>query len=265
MAPAPRFPDFIALMEEFVLPLKASLPPGAIRLDGLVGVETPHWVMAEFEYEGSTWKVAGDTRFEPLEIAYRDAKQSPPGSPFQVGHTKTQRKLELRDDLRAIQGGRATYLYAYAPPSRDHAPLPAPATRSRAAEKTPAPIAKPIAALPPRIGTGPDLDRLLAYMSVLGPADRWSEPLVYSSIPLAIMDAIWSIGVKYEGVTNVIARYRTLRMQQGADANADSTSAFIDWVDGLGGPAVFADAVSNRQRTSSRSGILKADAVYREA
>jgi hypothetical protein len=102
-------------MKDFVIPLKASLPPGAIRLDGLVGAETPHWVMAEFDYDGATWKVAGDTRFEPLEIAYRDAQRSSAAKPFKIGQTKTQRKLELRDDLRAIQGGKAAYLYAYSP------------------------------------------------------------------------------------------------------------------------------------------------------
>ena len=119
MPPVPRYPDFIRLMEDFVMPLKASLPPGAIRLDGLVGVETPHWVIAEFDYDGATWKVAGDTRFEPLEIAYRDAKQSSAAKPFNIGQTKTRRKLELRADLRAVQGGKAAYLYAYdTPPAR---------------------------------------------------------------------------------------------------------------------------------------------------
>ena len=36
-------------------------------------------------------------------------------------------------------------------------------------------------------------------------------------------------------------------------------------MDELGGPEAFADAVRNRQRTSTTNGILKAEAVYRQA
>jgi hypothetical protein len=78
---------------------------------------------------------------------------------------------------------------------------------------------------------------------------------------LALMDAIWSIGVRYAGVVNVINRYRGTRRRDGADPDADTPQELVAFVEVIGGPEAFAEAVDNRQRTSSRSGILKAEAV----
>jgi hypothetical protein len=258
MPSVPSYPHFLALMEDFVLPLKASLPPGAIRLDGLVGVETPHWRMAEFEFEGATWAVAGDTRFEPLEIALRAVRQDPGRAPFTVGLAKTQRKLELRPDLRAVQGGRAAYLYVYSPLTRDD--------RSADIEVSPAQPAPRLPSVPRATVAGAtDLEQLLAHADVLGPPHAWEEPLTYLSIPLAIIDSVWSIGVNYAGVTNVIARHRSARAAAGRDADADTTSDFLRFISDVGGPVEYSVLVQNRQRTSSRSGILKAEAVQFEA
>ena len=76
---------------------------------------------------------------------------------------------------------------------------------------------------------------------------------------LAMIDAVWSIGVRAGGVANVIARYVELR----GDA-AHTCADFVTWVDDLGGPEAFADAVRNR-RQRDPNGILKAEAVYRQA
>jgi hypothetical protein len=76
------------------------------------------------------------------------------------------------------------------------------------------------------------------------------------------MDSIWSIGVRYQGVLNVLTRYRELRRSHRADADHDEPADLVAAVDMLGGAEAFADAVQNHQRTSARGGVLKAEAVY---
>jgi hypothetical protein len=39
----------------------------------------------------------------------------------------------------------------------------------------------------------------------------------YDSVALALSDAIWSMGVRYRSVLNVIARYTAARVERGAD------------------------------------------------
>ena len=82
---------------------------------------------------------------------------------------------------------------------------------------------------------------------------------------MAVVDSVWSIGVRYQGVLNVLERYRRLRAATGADPERDTPADLVSVIEGLGGPEAFADAVQNRQRTSATSGILKADAVLRES
>lgn len=110
-----------------------------------------------------------------------------------------------------------------------------------------------------------EVHTVLGYAQVLGDPSTWDPAVEYASCALAIIDAVWSIGVRYQGVQNVVERYRRLRLGQGADAERDTPLDLVRLIDAVGGPEAFADAVRNRQRTSSRSGILKAEAVYREA
>ncbi len=72
---------------------------------------------------------------------------------------------------------------------------------------------------------------------------------------------MWSIGVRYGGVLNVLDRYRRLRRSDGHHAESDTPKDLVDVIEVGGGPAAFAELVSNRQRTSPRNGILKAEAV----
>ena len=111
-----------------------------------------------------------------------------------------------------------------------------------------------------------DLSSLdVAVRAALG-GPPWKHPLTYpGSLGLCILDSIWSMGVRYQGVVNVIDGYRKIRREAGASADSDSPDDLIEAIDALGGPASFADAVSNHQLTSSRSGIPKSDAVRREA
>ena len=106
----------------------------------------------------------------------------------------------------------------------------------------------------------PALARVVEHAAVLGNPDSWERAAPQTDLLLAMIDAVWSIGVRAGGVANVIARYVELR----GDA-AHTCAEFVACVDGLGGPEAFADAVRNRQRTSTTNGILKAEAVYRQA
>jgi hypothetical protein len=108
-----------------------------------------------------------------------------------------------------------------------------------------------------------DLELLVARCEgELGPPASWPVPDGYrDSLALCILDAVWSIGVRYRSVENVVDTYRRLREQDGALPNLDDAAALVDLIERLGGPAAFADAVGNRQRTSTCNGVLKAEAV----
>ena len=62
------------------------------------------------------------------------------------------------------------------------------------------------------------LRAILAAVETLLPSpDRWETPGSYDSVGLALIDAVWSIGVRYQSVENVIARYRAERLAGGDD------------------------------------------------
>src|SRR5687768_1303224 len=95
---------------------------------------------------------------------------------------------------------------------------------------------------------------------------EWISPTGYrEGLALAILDSIWSIGVRYDGiVVPVLGRYREWRREQGADPAVDGAVELREAIRSAGGPEAFAsDVVRNRNRTSTRNGILKADAVAR--
>jgi hypothetical protein len=101
--------------------------------------------------------------------------------------------------------------------------------------------------------------------ALLGSPDSWDTPDGYDSVGLAMIDAIWSIGVRYQSVENVIARYRAERLAGGHDPEADRPQDVRSFIEASGGPEGFALRIRNHQRTSSRNGILKAEAVLHEA
>jgi hypothetical protein len=107
-----------------------------------------------------------------------------------------------------------------------------------------------------------EIDAVVEHVRrTLGGPSGWPTPTTYASSALAVIDSIWSIGVRYTGVRNVIERYRQLRVAQGANPDDDTPADLVAAIEQLGGPEAFADALRNRQRTSSKSGILKAEAV----
>jgi hypothetical protein len=113
--------------------------------------------------------------------------------------------------------------------------------------------------------TDEEVDAVVAAIQALGAPETWEQPPAFVGLALAIIEAIWSIGVRYEGVQNVVARYRATRAAEGTNGEDDTPADLVDFIDRLGGPEAFAERMENRQRTSSKSGILKAEAVLREA
>ena len=106
---------------------------------------------------------------------------------------------------------------------------------------------------------------MLVAVERLGSPGEWHAPEGYPSVGLALIDAVWSIGVRWESARNVIARYRAERLSAGHDPDGDGPRQVREFIEACGGPERFAELVRNSQRTSSRNGILKAEAVLREA
>lgn len=93
----------------------------------------------------------------------------------------------------------------------------------------------------------------------------------YQSIPLCVIDAVYSIGVRYEIVRNMIGRYcahfsvqraRTPRNVLPHNNQQESVSSFCERFEQYGANAMAAEVFRNRQRTSPTNGILKAEATY---
>ncbi|MEW2378834.1 hypothetical protein AB0883_22415 [Micromonospora sp. NPDC047812] len=114
-----------------------------------------------------------------------------------------------------------------------------------------------------------DAERLATtVLETIGPPGSWrSAPSGYpDSLALCVLDAIWSIGVRYSAVENVVRRYRQARRAEGGDADRDTASDLLRFIDLLGGADEFALRVGNRQRVSTHAGaVRKADAVRRAA
>lgn len=121
-----------------------------------------------------------------------------------------------------------------------------------------------------------DIDVIAAHADRVLPLASASlgEEYYYQSLPLCVIDAVYSIGVRYEGVRNVVARYcacfdlRRTRATNGAFPpvhEQESVSAFCEKAERIEPANMAVDVYRNRQRTSARNGILKADAVHRFA
>jgi hypothetical protein len=98
-----------------------------------------------------------------------------------------------------------------------------------------------------------------------------SDDYFYASVPLCVIDAVYSIGVRYEGVRRVVARYcdktgqrriRPDRTNIPGESEQESIEDFCERFEAEGLERMTRDFFNNRQRTSPRSGILKAEAVY---
>lgn len=89
----------------------------------------------------------------------------------------------------------------------------------------------------------------------------------YKSLPLCIIDAVFSIGVKYTSVMKAeenFISYFKLNIPRTYPVKSEYTvNDFISHMDSIGSFEKAATYVfKNSQRTSSRKGILKAEACY---
>lgn len=92
----------------------------------------------------------------------------------------------------------------------------------------------------------------------------------YKSLPICIIDAVFSIGVKYQSVekaTNSFFNYFNLDISRTLPVENEYTiSSFINDMDTFNSFEEAAEkGFNNRQRTSTTNGILKAEACYRVA
>lgn len=106
---------------------------------------------------------------------------------------------------------------------------------------------------------------LTGELQVAPRTTRWAH------LPLAVMDAVFSINAKYAAVTNVVHRYwekagltQARAFDPRTDAKRPAEHTLDDFLAVVGdrSPAEVAEELfTNHQRTSTRSGILKAEAV----
>lgn len=104
---------------------------------------------------------------------------------------------------------------------------------------------------------------------------RLSEEYFYHSLPFCIVDAVYSIGVTYTGTRNTVQYFcnrqnlHKLRAHGSPYPDISEQYSIADFEKLLSGyddySLVAEDVFNNRQRTSSRNGILKAEAVHRFA
>ncbi len=97
-----------------------------------------------------------------------------------------------------------------------------------------------------------------------------NEEYFYQSLTLCVIDSIYSIGVKYEGTRNTVIKYcnfykltriRNDRTSLPETQDQESIGKFIEKIESSGIDFFTNCIFQNLQRTSSRSGILKCEAV----
>lgn len=81
-------------------------------------------------------------------------------------------------------------------------------------------------------------------------------------LALCIVDSVQSTGVTYSSVERVVDRYRAYRRRgRSGDPNSDGVPELLATFEELGGPDGWASQIGNRNRTSTRNGVLKAEAI----
>jgi hypothetical protein len=84
----------------------------------------------------------------------------------------------------------------------------------------------------------------------------------YRHLPLCVIDAVFSIGVRYQGVTNTINRFCNYFEIDKFSSNDELTvSGFLTLFQGESIESITNNIFVNRQRTSVKNGILKTEAV----
>ncbi len=101
---------------------------------------------------------------------------------------------------------------------------------------------------------------------------KLSDEYFYQSLPLCVIDSVYSIGVKYEGTRCTVKRYCDYYGLQRISFNREaipltegqeSIGRFIEKMESGGIAFLTGTVFQNRQRTSTRNGILKSEAILR--
>jgi len=110
----------------------------------------------------------------------------------------------------------------------------------------------------------------LVNLDLKGSGKGWEY--YYASMPLCVVDSVFSIGVKYEGVTNTVSRLvkyynignRAKRKHTIPDKKDQiSTTKFLSLFGDNKAEFLSKEVFGNKQRTSTTNGILKVEAVLR--
>lgn len=112
-----------------------------------------------------------------------------------------------------------------------------------------------------------ELDKLVAACQSRLPAPAtWAAfPGYPDSLALALVDAIWSPGIRYATTAAVVGRYAEHRRLVGTDPAHDTVSGLLSTYEGFGSTERFIDAVGTRHRVSTQSGAALKGAVVRQA
>lgn len=84
-------------------------------------------------------------------------------------------------------------------------------------------------------------------------------------LALCMIDSVQSTGVTYSSVGKVLDRYRAYRRDQYGEPAADGAAELLATFDECGGPDGWAARIGTRNRTSTRGGVLKAEAIRNAA
>jgi len=116
-----------------------------------------------------------------------------------------------------------------------------------------------------------DVEKLIVHIrrTLTDLSAPWSgTEYEYASLPLCVIDAVFSLGVRYESTQRTVhewcLKYRWEESRTKASSE-HTTNDFLKILEAYGNrwEDIASEVFNNRQRTSSRSGILKAEAVYK--
>ena len=119
-----------------------------------------------------------------------------------------------------------------------------------------------------------DLSNDLQLNKTFQDLESGGKEYTYNSLVFCVIDAVFSIGVKYKSVENTVKKYAehyNLNLYDDKYFDTHTVSDFIKNNDSISENSCSYEAsmakcvYNNQQRTSSRNGILKADACYQVA
>ena len=119
----------------------------------------------------------------------------------------------------------------------------------------------------------PDVEALALYSrkALDLQAAKLTDDYYYASLPLCVIDAVFSIGVRYESVRRTVRNWCEAQdpkwelYGRPGKSPPHQMDEFVALLSKHDSPSLAESLFKNRQRTSTRSGILKAEAVFRFA